>query len=262
MKIPVSETRYISTEEFRLLPKDEQGFSILPNGNRLKLGSNVQLGERVMLGDAVTIGDDVAIHDDCVIEPGCIIENDCTLHPCVHLDPEVHVKAKSTIGAYARVGRKSAIGPEAEIGVGVVIGIQTEVQDKSHIADSSILGDEVYVASDVLVEIGCALRSFVSVKHGARIYPFTGIPESTQILENMHVKQPLVIQGTCATIVAFSRDHICVGDNYYTLEQWDANCPEMWYEMDYSREQVAEYTDYFHLVCARMQGYPFTELTI
>ena len=51
----------MSTIELYALPKNKDGWTILPNGNCVKLGNRVTLGNGVTLGDGVTLGNGVRL---------------------------------------------------------------------------------------------------------------------------------------------------------------------------------------------------------
>jgi len=118
----------MTTEDYYKIEPDEDGWRILPSGQRVKLGRGILLvNGPIEVYDNVTIGNDCVIFKKAQIGAGAILGN------YVRIGAEVSIGQGVHIGHFSRIGNFSIIDNFSGIGDGVTIGPNIKIGDWSSI---------------------------------------------------------------------------------------------------------------------------------
>ena len=103
-------------EGIKAWPKNDEGWYVAPNGNRVQLADEVTLGYWVQLGNYVRLGNRVQLGNDVRLGDWVRLGN------CVRLGNDVRLGDWVRLGYGVRLGDRVRLGDEVQLGNGVRLG--------------------------------------------------------------------------------------------------------------------------------------------
>ena len=117
----------MTDEEIYAIKPDEDGWRVLPNGYKVKIGDSVSIGDGANIGDGAEIGNDAEIGNYASIGKSAEIGSYASIGKSADLGSYVSIGNGANIGDGAEIGNDAKIGNYASIGNGAEIGDNLEI---------------------------------------------------------------------------------------------------------------------------------------
>ena len=106
----------MTDEEIYAIKPDEDGWRVLPNGYKVKIGDSVSIGNGANIGDGAEIGNYASIGKSAEIGSYASIGKSADLGSYVSIGGGANIGDGAEIGNDAKIGNYASIGNGAEIG--------------------------------------------------------------------------------------------------------------------------------------------------
>ena len=106
----------MTDEEIYAIKPDEDGWRVLPNGYKVKIGDSVSIGNGANIGDGAEIGNYASIGKSAEIGSYASIGKSADLGSYVSIGNGANIGDGAEIGNDAEIGNYASIGNGAEIG--------------------------------------------------------------------------------------------------------------------------------------------------
>ena len=106
----------MTDEEIYAIKPDEDGWRVLPNGYKVKIGDSVSIGNGANIGDGAEIGNYASIGKSAEIGSYASIGKSADLGSYVSIGNGANIGDGAEIGNDAKIGNYASIGNGAEIG--------------------------------------------------------------------------------------------------------------------------------------------------
>ena len=106
----------MTDEEIYAIKPDEDGWRVLPNGYKVKIGDSVSIGNGANIGDGAEIGNYASIGKSAEIGSYASIGKSADLGSYVSIGGGANIGDGAEIGNDAEIGNYASIGNGAEIG--------------------------------------------------------------------------------------------------------------------------------------------------
>lgn len=120
----------MTAAEIYAIKPDKNGWRLLPNGNKVKIGDSVRLGNYVSIGKSAEIGNYVSIGGGAKIGDGAKIGNDAKISSSVKIDDNLEILSGFTS---LSLTDKWVVNPYSvgQIRCGCFIGTYRELLERS-----------------------------------------------------------------------------------------------------------------------------------
>ena len=119
----------MTDEEIYAIKPDEDGWRVLPNGYKVKIGDSVSIGNGANIGDGAEIG------------------NYASIGKSAEIGSYASIGKSADLGSYVSIGGGANIGDGAEIGNGANIGDGAEIGNYASIGNGAEIGDNLEILS-------------------------------------------------------------------------------------------------------------------